>query len=75
MKVLYSDDCLRHNPAYETLSGKQVLYLESPKRYDIIREALSESVVTAQPIFEIVPALSRLDVNKHILAVRFEFSS
>lgn len=75
MQVVYSDDCLLHNPPHEILSGKQVPYLESPARYLVIREALLQPALSdsSTPRFEFVKAdsdsWSSSEVEKYILSV------
>ncbi|KIJ30488.1 hypothetical protein M422DRAFT_268039 [Sphaerobolus stellatus SS14] len=65
MKVVYSSTCLVHNPEYETLSGKRVPYLESPQRYEVIKEALSDS----EDSFGFVEASEDLEIGEHLLSV------
>ncbi|KAF8512084.1 Arginase/deacetylase [Hysterangium stoloniferum] len=73
MNVVHSDDCLLHNPEYETLSGTRVPYLESPKRYAHIRKALSTPVNDDRgefvKLFNFVEGDKTLSVGDHILSV------
>ncbi|CAG8593651.1 5500_t:CDS:2 [Paraglomus brasilianum] len=40
MKVIYSEECAKHAPKYEILSGNLVDYFESPVRIEIIKSHL-----------------------------------
>jgi hypothetical protein len=73
MKVVHSDDCLLHNPEYETLSGTLVSYLESPNRYTLVKEALSLPVRNdrdeSEKLFDLIEEDKTLSVDGHILSV------
>lgn len=43
MKVLYSKECLLHDPPFEILSGEKVPYFEKPKRLTIIEGELKSN--------------------------------
>lgn len=45
MRIVYSADHMRHQPPYEFLDGRLVPYHESPRRAEIIHEALRRAAI------------------------------
>lgn len=62
MLVVFDNDCLLHDPPYETLSGYRVPYFESPARYRAIRKALELS----NDKFTFIQSESDTDIRRHI---------
>ncbi|GJJ13978.1 hypothetical protein Clacol_008235 [Clathrus columnatus] len=70
MQVVFDDDCLLHNPPYETLSGFRVPYYESPARYRAIRSALERSTAEKETsLFSFLETDHGIDLDSHILNV------
>lgn len=64
MKVVFSKECLLHDPPFEVLAGEKVPYFEKPKRLTLIEDELRSKG------FEISEELDwNIGLKHHILCV------
>lgn len=67
MQVVFDDDCLSHNPPYETLSGFRIPYYESPARYRAIKATLARS--DGEAVFTFIKSDPDIEVERYISSV------
>ena len=64
MKVVFSKECLLHDPPFEVLGGQRVPYFEKPERLTIIENELRSNG------FQLSDELDQdIDLKEHILRV------